>query len=236
MKAVVLAAGKSTRISSISNGMPKPLLKIGATSIIERNLHWLKKNGINEVWINLHHRPEEIKRHLHDIKDIGLAVNYSYEEKILGTAGAVKKLQRELKDDFLVVYGDNLFNFDLKSLINTHNSDEVIATIALFSFSQHLNSGIASGRVRLVNSKIVDFVEHNNALDLVNAGCYVCSPEICNYIPKDRFFDFAEDLFPQLLSRKITLRGYVIEGYCLGLDDPASYAIAKKLVEEKEIV
>lgn len=236
MKALVLAAGKSTRISPINNGIPKPLLKIGAKSVIERNLLWLESYGINEVWINLHYQPEQIKQHLGNGSHLGVNINYSFEKEILGTAGAAKKLQNQWDENFLIIYGDNFFNFDLNGFIKSHKPNEAIATVALFSISSHLNSGIAGGRVKVKEKRIIDFVEGASDYDLVNAGCYVCSPNICNYIPDDIFFDFAKDLFPKLLAQKIPLRAHVIDGYCLGLDDPDSYAKVKQLVEEKEIV
>jgi len=232
MKALVLAAGKSTRIAPISKGLPKPLIEIGGRSVIEHNLLWLKSFGIKDIWVNLNFRSEEIKNHLGDGSNLGLDIRYSFEKEILGTAGAVKKLQDKFKNSFLVVYGDNIFNFDLNSLIEDHNRSKGLVTVALFSIKEHLNSGIAGGRVKVEKGNIVEFIEGHSNFDLVNAGCYVCEPQLCQNIPDGGFYDFAKDLFPDLLQKGILIRAHIIDGYCLGLDDPHSYKKVQKLINK----
>ena len=82
-KAVVLAAGKSSRIAPLAGTVPKPLLEIGGQPILVRNLRWLAESEIEEVWINLHYRPEAIRERIGDGCGLGLQVNYSYEPEIL---------------------------------------------------------------------------------------------------------------------------------------------------------
>ncbi|MCL5291263.1 MAG: nucleotidyltransferase family protein [Actinobacteria bacterium] len=236
MKALVLTAGKSTRIAPVSKGVPKPLLRIDGRSVIEHNLLWLKSFGIRDIWINLHYRPEDIKKHLGDGSRLGVEIRYSFEEEILGTAGAIKKLEAECDEMFLVVYGDNFFNFNLAGLLEAHDPQESLVTIALFSMKEHLNSGIAGGRVKVDGGRVVAFIEGDSAYDLVNAGCYVCNPELCNHISAGRFCDFSKDLFPKLLDEGRMLGAHLIDGYCLGLDDPASYERVRALLGAKEIM
>src|ERR1700754_438894 len=90
--AVVLAAGKSTRIASVTGGRPKPLLPIAGKSVIEHTLEWLPKNDGRHVWINLHHRPDDIRATLGDGSAIAVRLDYSHEETILGTAGGWKNI------------------------------------------------------------------------------------------------------------------------------------------------
>ena len=227
MKALVLAAGISTRIAPVSKGLPKPLLEVAGLSVLKRNLAWLARANFSDIWINLHYRPDQIQKHLEDHPNI----HYVYEPKILGTAGAVKNLQSEVDGTFLIIYGDNLFDFSLESFLAFHRNHPTVASLALLDQKRHLHTGIAGGRVLLNGTEIGGFIEGKSDLSLVNAGAYLIEPELLNYIPAKTFYDFGKDLFPDLLSRKIKLGGHLIDGSCLGIDTPESYHLAQKIME-----
>src|ERR1043165_3483448 len=107
MQCLVLAAGMSTRLAALTGGAPKPLTPVAGAPVLHRNLRWLARYGITETFINLHHRAEEVKKSIGDGAAFGVKVKWSEETSILGTAGAAKKLERELtaKAPFLLVYG-----------------------------------------------------------------------------------------------------------------------------------
>jgi NDP-sugar pyrophosphorylase family protein len=237
---LVLAAGKSTRIQPISGGVPKPLLVVRERTILERNLSWLAQSGIDSVWINLHYRPEDIQDAIGDGSELGLQVSYSLEPEILGTAGAYKNLESHWKGPTLVVYGDSLVRFDLTKLLNAHKNPNADVTIALFDQQTHLHTAIAGGRVVMDNhNRIIEFVETGagemSRSTLINAAIYLLEPEILDLIPPDTFYDFARDLFPKMLAEGYYLQGHLIDGYCLGLDTPESYAKAMSFIESEQI-
>lgn len=238
---LVLAAGKSTRIQPVSGGLPKPLLSVHSKSILERNLTWLAASGMQSVSINLHYRPEEIQRVIGTGENLGLKISYSLEPEILGTAGAYKNLEQQWQGTTLVVYGDSLVNFDLTKFLAAHQNSKAVATIALFDQNTHYHTAIAGGRVILNNSsKITRFWEMtgNEATypsTLVNAAVYLLEPEVLKLIPPQTFYDFARDLFPKMLTAGYYLQGHLIDGYCLGLDTPESYAKAMSLIEERKV-
>jgi mannose-1-phosphate guanylyltransferase len=230
---LVLAAGKSTRIASVSDGLPKPLLPVAGETILGRNLRWLASEGIRHVWINLHYRPEDVRRAIGDGKQFGLTVEYVYEPEILGTAGAVRNLSGDCRSTVLVVYGDNLLNFELKPFVAYHQAKGAAATIALFDQRMHVHTGIAGGRVLLgSDGQVKQFIE--GATDaqssLVNAGVYLLEPDVVRDIPAGQFHDFGRDFFPALLAEGRRLDGYLISGYCLGIDTPESYRRVLDLV------
>jgi len=238
MKALVLAAGKSTRIASVSAGLPKPLLRIGGDSVLGHNLRWLGRSGIRDVWVNLHHRPDEIRGAIGDGAQYGLHVQYSYESELLGTAGAARKLDSVWDAAFLVVYGDNLVRFDLQELAHFHHQTKRQVSIALFNANLNPHTGIAGGRVKLAADRRIEaFLEgaEDGFSPLVNAGVYVLEPETVPFIPLEQPYDFSRDLFPVLLSRGAALYGYVMNGYCLGLDTPESYRRALELIEKGKV-
>ena len=235
MKAMVLAAGKGSRLGEITENQPKPMIKIGGVPVLERNLRWLARHGVHEVAINLHHLGDVIERQIGDGARFHLAVRYSREQELLGTAGAVKELEGFFADGpFLVVYGDNLFDFDLTGLVRAHDRHPGIATLALFDVDRHRHTGMAGGRVELDRSgRILRFVEGSSdpSLKLVNGGCYVLEPTVLGQIPTGRSYDFGKHLFPNLL-RNYFVCGHVIEpnGKILGLDTPESLARAREIV------
>ena len=118
MKAVLLAAGKGTRLKPLTDNIPKVMIQINGKAILEYHIEQLAETGIIDIYINLHYLSEKIKNHFEDGRKWGVKINYSYEPEILGTAGALKKLSRELRTDpFLVVYGDNFLEINYKDFI-----------------------------------------------------------------------------------------------------------------------
>ncbi len=232
---LVLAAGKSSRIAAVSGGAPKPLIAVGGASVLEHNLRWLGGQGVRELWINLHYRPDAIREAVGDGSRFGLRVRYSHEPEILGTAGAWKRLEAYWSGTSLVVYGDNLLRFDLAAFGRRHQAAGAAATIALFDPEVHRHTGIAGGHVELGPSgRVVRFVEGPRPADgrrhYVNAGAYLLEPGVAAALGAG-FQDFARDLFPRLAAEG-RLGGHVLEpdGYCLGIDTPASLATAQALV------
>lgn len=237
---LVLAAGKSTRISSIAAGLPKPLLEFGGKFLIEWTLDWLAAVGVTEVWINLHYRPELIRDALGDGTRRGVRVRYSYEPELLGTAGAWRSVASGWGTTSLVVYGDNVLRFRLGDFLAAHRRTGAAVTVAVFDPARHRNTGIAGGHVALFeDGRIRGFREgvppSPGAREYVNAGVYLLEPEVLAAIPAG-FQDFGRDVFPQLLTGG-RLYGHIIEdtGFCLGLDTPDSFAEGRRLLEAGEV-
>ena len=234
MKALVLAAGKSTRIAALAGDLPKPLLEINGVPVLARNLKLLAAHGVRDVWVNLHHRPDEIRRRIGDGQAWGVKVSYSLEKEILGTAGAVKNLEGEFSGGtFLVLYGDNFTDCDLTSLLKQHRDKAAAVTIAAFDFGQGAHSGIAGGRIVADDQdRILRFAEGREAQEAgspwVNAGAYALEPPVLGRIPRG-FSDFGRDVFPQLLKEGVPMNLYRHAGFCLALDTPEAFERARKL-------
>ena len=231
----VLAAGKSQRIQSVVKGLPKPLIKIGESSVLEKNLRLIINQGIKNIWMNLHFEADLIKATVDDM-NLAVKINYSYEKVILGTAGAVKNIQPKITGPLLVVYGDSLLSFDMARLISEHKKSGAEITIAAFDRKTSLHTGIAGGGLEVDEElNIISFLEggeHSNKL-LINAGIYFINPKIIDQIPSEKFYDFSIDLFPQLIKKKFPIKAYKFKSdeYCLGIDTPENLIIAKKYME-----
>jgi NDP-sugar pyrophosphorylase family protein len=226
----------STRLHGVSGGAPKPLTPIGGEPVLKRNLRWLASHGITETFINLHYRGAEIKAAIGDGSGLGIHASYSEEVSLLGTAGAAKKLERELSGGpFLIVYGDNVFNFDLSHMVAEHFSQRPprSGTIAIFDPKTHPHTGIAGGGPVVDGSgRITAFREGSGQpLQFVNAACYVLEEDVLQFVPPlPQPSDWARDVFPALLNAGKHLYAHVIDGYCLGIDTPEAYRRAEEIL------
>jgi mannose-1-phosphate guanylyltransferase len=240
-RAVVLAAGKSTRIATLAHGLPKPLIEINGEAILARNLKWLAQSGIEEAWINLHYRAELIQERIGDGSHFGLRVRYSHEREILGTAGGARRIASEWKETFVLLYGDSLVRTNFNLMEQDHRESGADVTVGLFSRMQHPHTGLAGGTVTIgPDGSITSFkegpdAESSSSSSLVNAGLYLLGPKVIERIPPAPFYDFGRDLFPQLLTTGAPINSHLIDGYCLGIDTPEAYGRALRLIEEGSV-
>ncbi len=221
---MILAAGEGTRLRPLTAALPKPMVPIVGTPLLERTLNWLSGEGVTEAAINLFHRPQSIPAYFGDAF-AGIRLHYFFEDALRGTAGGVKAAQSVLKDaPFFVIYGDNLIFADLRRLAAFHAAHGGIGTVALFS---HPNPS-AAGIVGLdADSRITRFVEKPPAAevfsDLANAGVYVLDPAIFSLIPAEAPSDFGRDIFPALLAQNRALHGTLLGGYLQDTGTPDAY-------------
>tara|TARA_Y100000389_G_scaffold120331_1_gene117608 strand:- start:24957 stop:25703 length:747 start_codon:yes stop_codon:yes gene_type:complete len=247
MNLFFLAAGTSGRILKISKGLPKPLIKIKNVSILERNIRWIKKyKFIKNYFINTYFKPHHIKNELKKIeKKLKIKIRISNEKKLLGTAGAIKKVEKSLGKSFLVIYSDNLLNFNLDKMIKFHNKKKSDITMALYSLKKNPFTGIASSSIKLdFRKRIVNFDEKRNSKGnskyLVNTGVIILNNKIFKFIKKNQFVDLSNDVFKKIVNYKsIKFYGYQIEkknSYCLAIDTPEAYKKLLKLIKKIRLI
>ena len=140
MKAFILAAGFGTRMRPFTDTMPKSLVPVNGIPLLFYTLAFLKKNKITDVVINLHHQGQQIKKVIKNGAAFGMHVKYSHENKILGTGGGIKKALPFFTDDFIIINGDIITDFDLPSMIKGHQKNQCMTTMALY---QHKNASKA---------------------------------------------------------------------------------------------
>lgn len=158
--ALVLAAGRSTRIAAVAEGRPKPLLDVAGRSLLEWNLRWLGSHGVGRVWINLYHEGDAIRAAIGSGVRLGLDVRYSDERPaLLGTAGAWRRVRGEWRSTWLIVYGDNLMRFDLERLLCAHRETRARLTIALFDPARHVHTASGGGVARVEDGRVTAFHE-----------------------------------------------------------------------------
>jgi len=211
MKAMILGAGEGTRMRPLTIERPKPMLPIQGKPILEYTIELLRHHGITQIAVNLHHRPEVITEYFGDGRDFGVEITYSLEDRLLGTAGAVKKLEGYFDESFLVFYGDVLTNLNLSALVDFHRTKAGIATVALY----RVENPSACGIVELDEGwRITRFVEkpppQEVFSDLANSGILVLEREVIDHIPTGVFRDFGYHVLPDLLVQGCPMYGYPI--------------------------
>lgn len=226
MKALILAAGAGTRLRPLTDSCPKPMLPVAGQPLLARTLRWLRRYGVAEAALNLHHLPDVVRAGLGDGARFDMRLRYAYEPELLGTAGALHSFPGFFDQTFLVIYGDLLLDLDLGDLVGFHRERGALMTLALKRTATPHSQGMieldAAGRV-------LRFVEKPPAWDggdTANAGVYVCEPEVAARVPPG-FSDFGHDIIPALLRSGAQVCGRPLRGYLLDIGTPEAYAQAQ---------
>lgn len=208
MKALILAAGKGTRLLPLTADRPKVMLDFGGHPLLCYHVRLLKHYGITDIWINTNWFPESIFDYFGDGSKFGVNIHYSEEKELLGTAGALNPLKDVFKgEQFLITQGDNLTNFNYKKLIDFHNQKKAFFTLGLFNSPEPWTQGMVetdnTGRV----TKLIEKPDKKDVTtNQVNAGIYICEPGLLDLIPPG-FYDFGFDVFPDIIKKKLPLYG-----------------------------
>ncbi len=234
---MILAAGRGTRLRPLTNALPKAMVPFADKPLLEYVVRLLARHGFDDLVINLHHLPQVIADYFGNGRAWGVSIAYSLENELLGTAGAVRQVADCFESPFLVYYGDNLTNFDLGDLWQTHQREGAIASIGLLWMDDPTTRGIVGLDAR---HRIERFIEKPRADQVfdnywVNAGIYALQPEILDRIPPNIPCDFSA-VFADLLAAGRPLLGHPLQGQLLSTDTPARYRHACQCVDSGAFV
>jgi NDP-sugar pyrophosphorylase family protein len=218
MRALVLAAGEGQRLRPLTLRMPKPMVPVGGRPVLEHLIALLRVHGITDVAINLHYQPQAILDYFGAGERFGVEITYSHEERLLGAAGAARKLDAFLTETFVCLYGDVLTNVNLSALVARHRETGAAATIGLYEVEEPSRCGIVeldeSDRVTRFVEKPAPELHMGN---LANSGILVFEPSVLDEIPPNEPYDFGFHLFPKLLDHGVPLFGARLDGYILDI-------------------
>jgi mannose-1-phosphate guanylyltransferase len=227
MKAFLLAAGVGSRLRPITDMTPKCMLAIGGRPLLDIWLDAFDQAGVDEVLINLHHLPDVVRNHLEArAGSLQPAVRTVFEPQLLGSAGtlAANRSWVDGEEMFLACNADNLTDFDLRTLVETHRAHGAIATLAVF----HSERPSAGGVVELDEAgTVVGFEEKPSqpVSDLVNAGMYAFQPAVLDEIGGPPPHDIGYNLLPQLVGRA---QAIPVEGYFRDVGTVDAYQRAQR--------
>ena len=236
MKAMVLAAGLGTRLRPLTDRTPKPLLPVAGRPILLWNLLLLKRHGITDIIINLHHLGEQIVQVLGDGSRFGMRVAYSHEPTLLGTGGGIKQAAPFLKDgSFLVLNGDTLSACDLTGLLSAHRAGGALVTLALREDPEAARWGPvtvdANSRILQINgAPPLRDPPKPLPLPCMFAGIHLLEPAVLDAIPPGP--GSIIDVYLSLLRQGRILQGYRMSGYWSDVGTSERYAEAQQDVRE----
>ncbi|WP_026100720.1 sugar phosphate nucleotidyltransferase [Synechococcus sp. PCC 7336] len=215
MKAMILAAGKGTRVRPITYLIPKPMIPIMHKPVMEFLVELLKQHGFNQIMVNTSHLADQIETYFRDGQQWGVQMAFSFEghfedgepiAEALGSGGGLRKIQDFsgfFDETFVVLCGDALIDLNLTQVVNFHKAKGSIATIVMREVPEQ---DVPSYGVVVTDAegKIQTFQEKPSVEEAlsntINTGIYIFEPEIFNYIPSGCEYDIGGDLFPKLVE------------------------------------
>jgi mannose-1-phosphate guanylyltransferase len=224
MRAMILAAGLGTRLRPLTEQTPKPALPVVDVPNIVRTIAHLKRSGIAELVVNLHHRPEVLRALLGDGSALGVSIAYSEERpEILGTGGGIRRARDLLGDrTFCVVNGDALFAPDLAAALAAHRSSGAIATMIVRRDADAERLGPVGLDRRNRVRRLVDVGSQRAGLEVcMFTGVHVLEPEIFALLPEDGCI--VRGAYMPLVLRCGPIGAYVESGTFRDLGTPRAY-------------
>lgn len=228
MKAMVLAAGQGTRLRPRTDAMPKALVPVAGRPMIEYPLLLLRRYGICDIIINLHHCGEQIERFLGDGRRMGLTIRYSQEPELLDTGGGLLKAREFLRDGrFIVINTDALIDLDLAAALAFHAQRQAAATLVLRADPR----ADAFGSMDIDREgRIIRFLQSRAAVapsgslrKLMFTGVQILEPRIFEHMedePPRQRFSTTRDTYPRMLIAGERLFGFPFDGFWQDLGTP----------------
>ncbi len=227
MKAVVLAGGKGTRLAPYTHIIPKPMMPIGDKAILEIMLCQMRKAGISDVILTVGHLAGLMRAFFRDGSHLGLQIRYSFEDHPLGTAGPLGLIDG-LEETFLVCNGDVLTTLNLVELIEFHQENQGVATIASHIRQVQIDLGV----IQTNGDHTITGYQEKPSIDyLASMGIYIFEPSVLAYIKKGQYLDFP-DLIKILVADGKKVVAYPFTGYWEDLGRADDYEQANNDFEQ----
>src|SRR5262249_37390427 len=219
VKAMILAAGFGTRLWPLTVGRTKPAIPFLNRPLIAYTIEYLRRYGIEDLIINLHHEPDSVRASIGDGSQYGVRITYSIEKgEILGTSGALDQVRDQLEEEiFVVVNGKIITDIDLSAAIETHRKQNALATLVLRPNSKrerfseiHITE---DGRI----AHFGDFPDPQSPTPdsrppLMFTGIHILEPAIFDYIPRGVFSDSVRDVYPKAMAEGKVIAAHIAGG------------------------
>jgi NDP-sugar pyrophosphorylase family protein len=242
---MILAAGFGTRLWPLTIGRTKPAIPFLNRPLIDYTIDYLRRHGIEDLIINLHHEPESVIEQIGDGSRYGVKITYSLEEpEILGTSGALDRVRHLLREDtFIVINGKIITDIDLNLALATHRKCKAIATLVLRSNTKReyfreveiTDDGRITGFADFPDSNPQPSVAAIRNLPLMFTGIHIMEPAIFDYIPQGVFSDSVKDVYPKAMAEGEFIAAHIGEGSWFELSTLERYlAISLEFAQRDE--
>ena len=224
MRGMILAGGLSTRLQPLTSDLPKPLVPVLDRPVVGHVIDYLRGHGVDDLVVNVHYFAEAVERYLGDGQAFHVRMTYLREQKLMGSAGAVKQVEARFDSTFVVIGCDDVSDIDLRSALDFHRQRRAEATIVLVEAADVSQYGVvvtaSDGRITDFQEKPAKGTEHSN---LVNTGIYIFEPSVLARIPAATFYDFGKQVFPELLASDSRFFGMRQRAYWCDIGTPGEY-------------
>ena len=214
MRAIVLSAGYGTRLWPLTEDRTKPAIPILGKPLVGYVAEYLASYGIDEIVVNLHHRPESVRRALGDGSAFGVKLHYVEEPVILGTSGALDNTREFFEHEtFVVVNGKIITDIDLRAALETHRSSKALATLVLLPNTRRERFSVVEtegGRVKKFGGMPVQ--NDVGSAPLMFTGIHIMEPRILEYVPRGVFSDSVIHVYPQAIANGEIVAAHVASG------------------------
>lgn len=237
-QALILAAGKGTRLYPLTKKMPKVMIEVLGKPLIEHHILLLKKNGIKEIFINLYSFPKRVIDYFGNGKKFSVKISYSREDRknsyhgplLLGSAGSLHNFKDQLRDDFFVLYGDVFIDVNLKKMLAFHRQKKSLFTLVVHKAKHPKDSDLLEISSK---GKVIKWlkVPHGKTSGVNNAGLYIINTKVIEFLPKRVPYDFARDFIP-LLLKKIPVYAYETNEVMMDMGTPERYNKLLKMLQK----
>jgi NDP-sugar pyrophosphorylase family protein len=228
---MVLAAGLGTRLRPLTLDRPKPLVEVAGQPLITYSLRLLRRYGITDIIINLHHRGEALRVALGDGSQLGVRLLYSEEDPLLDTGGAIKRVEPLLgDDDFVVMNGDTIIDLPLDRLIEAHRTHAAAATLVLRHDPDQQRYGLIEVTTNLRVGRFLGRPERGpeSLTPYMFAGVHVLGPRVFHHMPAGGAFSITRETYPAMLAAGAPLYGFPFDGYWRVVDTAADLRRAEQ--------
>lgn len=230
MKAVIQAGGKGTRLRPYTLILPKPLMPVGELPVIELLLKWLRRNGIEEIYITTGYLGHLLKSLCGDGSHWDMKIVYSDEKEPLGTIGALNLVRDRLDDTFLVLNGDLITDLSLRSFVHYHREHESPLTIGVTEKQIKVDLGVIDSED---GQRVSGFREKPVFNYDVSMGIYCMEPEILELIPNGVPFGF-DDLMFRMLDDGIPANIYRHQGQWMDIGRAEDFTKAQEIADGED--
>ena len=220
---ILLVGGRGTRLQPLTNESPKPMLPVAGLPVTEHQILAAQKAGIRTLILATSYMADVFTPYFGDGSKWGMDIHYAVEKDPLGTGGAIRNAAKMLgsEEDIVIFNGDVLSRHDIAAQIAFHQEKRADVTLHLIRVADARAFGCvpldASGRVTAFLEKM-----ENPVTNLINAGCYIFSPQVIEQIPNDQVVSVERETFPSLVAAGRPIYGYEEESYWLDVGTPAA--------------
>lgn len=214
MRAIILSAGYGTRLWPLTEDRTKPAIPILGKPLVGYVAEYLASYGFDEIVVNLHHRPDSVRKALGDGSRFGVALHYVEELEILGTSGALDNTREFFdRETFLVVNGKIITDIDLKAALETHRQSNALATLVLLPNTRRERFSIVETKAGRI-TRFSGMPDRNDVgpAPLMFTGIHIMEPRIFEYIPRGIFSDSVTHVYPKAMANGEIIAAHVASG------------------------